>query len=132
MAAIKLSRAGLNLPDQTVGAFLFAGPTGVGKTELCKALASFLFDTEEAMQDGAPQLHANTPNNVICHYRIRKGDMEDGWAKADVIVEGSYSTGYQEHAFLQPEAGVAYIDEEDRVTVVVSGVSRVVHPNRRR
>ncbi len=52
--AIKLSRAGLKSPDlsdpnRPSGSFMFLGPTGVGKTELCKALAEFLFDTEEAM-----------------------------------------------------------------------------------
>jgi ATP-dependent Clp protease ATP-binding subunit ClpB len=47
--AIRRSRAGLSDPRRPNGSFLFLGPTGVGKTELCKALASFLFDTEEAM-----------------------------------------------------------------------------------
>lgn len=47
--AIRRSRAGLSDPNRPNGSFLFLGPTGVGKTELCKALASFLFDTEEAM-----------------------------------------------------------------------------------
>lgn len=47
--AIRRSRAGLADPNRPVGSFLFLGPTGVGKTELCKALAGFLFDTEEAM-----------------------------------------------------------------------------------
>jgi ATP-dependent Clp protease ATP-binding subunit ClpB len=47
--AIRRSRAGLADPNRPIGSFLFLGPTGVGKTELCKALAEFLFDTEEAM-----------------------------------------------------------------------------------
>ncbi len=47
--AIRRSRAGLSDPSRPNGSFLFLGPTGVGKTELCKALAEFLFDTEEAM-----------------------------------------------------------------------------------
>lgn len=47
--AIRRSRAGLADPNRPNGSFLFLGPTGVGKTELCKALAAFLFDTEEAM-----------------------------------------------------------------------------------
>ncbi|RNE90363.1 ATP-dependent chaperone ClpB [Marichromatium sp. AB31] len=47
--AIRRSRAGLSDPARPIGSFLFLGPTGVGKTELCKTLASFLFDTEEAM-----------------------------------------------------------------------------------
>ena len=47
--AVRRSRAGLSDPNRPNGSFLFLGPTGVGKTELCKALASFLFDTDEAM-----------------------------------------------------------------------------------
>jgi ATP-dependent Clp protease ATP-binding subunit ClpB len=47
--AIRRSRAGLGDPNRPYGSFMFLGPTGVGKTELCKALASFLFDTEESM-----------------------------------------------------------------------------------
>ena len=47
--AIRRSRAGLSDPDRPNGSFMFLGPTGVGKTELTKALAAFLFDTEEAM-----------------------------------------------------------------------------------
>jgi len=47
--AVRRSRAGLGDEARPIGSFLFLGPTGVGKTELCKALASFLFDTEEAM-----------------------------------------------------------------------------------
>ncbi|WP_010321658.1 ATP-dependent chaperone ClpB [Marinobacterium stanieri] len=47
--AVRRSRAGLSDPNRPNGSFLFLGPTGVGKTELCKTLASFLFDTEEAL-----------------------------------------------------------------------------------
>ncbi|BBI53325.1 chaperone protein ClpB [Vreelandella olivaria] len=47
--AVRRSRAGLSDPNRPNGSFLFLGPTGVGKTELCKSLANFLFDTEEAM-----------------------------------------------------------------------------------
>ncbi len=74
-----------------------------------------------AMQDDAPLLHPDTGSNTFCHYRIRKGDVEAAFAQADVIVEGDYHTPAQEHAYLQPEAGVAYIDAEGRVTVVVAG-----------
>ena len=79
-------------------------------------------DAIEAMKPGAPQLHPERGDSNICvHYKIRKGDVESAFAKADVIVEGEYKTPYQEHAYLQPEAGLAYIDEEGRVTVVAGG-----------
>ncbi|MBE2267719.1 MAG: molybdopterin-dependent oxidoreductase, partial [Anaerolinea sp.] len=80
-----------------------------------------VFDPELAMLDGAPQLHEDRPHNIEQYYRIRKGDLAGGWAQADVIVEGEFSTGYQEHAYLQPEAGLGYIDEQGRVTVIVAG-----------
>jgi CO/xanthine dehydrogenase Mo-binding subunit len=85
-------------------------------------------DPLEAMADGAPQLYPNAQNNVLVHYRIRHGDVEAGWEQADVIVAGEYHTGRQEHAYLQPEAGLGYIDEEGRVSVVVAG--QWVHEDR--
>jgi CO/xanthine dehydrogenase Mo-binding subunit len=78
-------------------------------------------DVERAMRDDAVQLHPDRGSNIFCHYRIRKGDVEEGFAKADVIVEGEYHTPGQEHAYLQPEAGVGYIDEDGRVTIQVAG-----------
>jgi CO/xanthine dehydrogenase Mo-binding subunit len=75
----------------------------------------------EAMKDAAPLLHPERDSNIFCHYRIRKGDVDAAFAQADVIVEGEYSTPSQEHAYLQPEAGTAYIDDEGRVTVQVAG-----------
>lgn len=80
-----------------------------------------VFSAEDALKDDAPQIHDDTPGNVLCHYRIRRGDMEAGWAAADVVVEDTYTTSWQEHAYLQPEAGLGYIDDEGRVTVVVAG-----------
>lgn len=89
-------------------------------------------DPFEALEPDAPQLHPDrkpselhpelrTEGNVISHHQIRKGDIEAGWAAADVIVEGEYHTPAQEHAYLQPEAGLSYVDGEGRVTVVVAG-----------
>jgi CO/xanthine dehydrogenase Mo-binding subunit len=78
-------------------------------------------DPLEAMKEGAPLLHPERDSNIFCHYRIRKGDVEAAFAEADVIVEGEYRTPAQEHAYLQPEAGISFIDEEGRVTVIVGG-----------
>ncbi|MGH9139382.1 MAG: xanthine dehydrogenase family protein molybdopterin-binding subunit, partial [Acidimicrobiales bacterium] len=70
---------------------------------------------------GERLVHPEAGSNVSCSYRIRKGDPDAGWAAADVIVDGIYTVPYQEHAYLQPEAGLAYVDDEGRVTVVVAG-----------
>ncbi|MGC8782695.1 MAG: xanthine dehydrogenase family protein molybdopterin-binding subunit, partial [Anaerolineae bacterium] len=67
------------------------------------------------------QLHPHSADNICYSYRIRKGDIAAGFRAADVIVEGVYRTPVQEHAYLQPEAGVAYLDEAGRVTVEVAG-----------
>ena len=79
-------------------------------------------DPLEAMKPGAPRVHEQIGDSNICvHYKIRKGNVEAGFAQADVIVEAEYRTPVQEHAYLQPEAGLAYIDEEGRITVACGG-----------
>lgn len=78
-------------------------------------------DPFEAMEADAPLLHPDLGSNVFCRYRIRKGDVDAAFAEAAVVVEGEYHTPMQEHAYLQPEAGLGYIDEEGRVTVQVAG-----------
>ncbi len=78
-------------------------------------------DPREAMREDAVLLHPDKGSNVFCRYRIRKGEVEKAFQEADVIVEGVYQTPAQEHAYLQPEAGLGYIDEEGRVTVIVGG-----------
>jgi CO/xanthine dehydrogenase Mo-binding subunit len=81
-----------------------------------------VFDPVAAMKPGAPRLHPEIGDSNICVWdKIRKGNVEAGFAQADVIVEGEYHTPYQEHAYLQPEAGLAYIDNEGRVTVECAG-----------
>lgn len=78
-------------------------------------------DPVEAMKENAVLMHPDRGSNIFEHYRIRKGDVEEAFKRADVIVEGVYQTPVQEHAYLQPEAGLGYIDEEGRVTVIVGG-----------
>ncbi|MCB8967397.1 MAG: molybdopterin-dependent oxidoreductase [Ardenticatenaceae bacterium] len=77
-------------------------------------------DIFEAMKDEVI-IHPDTDTNVLKHYKIRKGDMDAGWAAADVVIEGEYKLPYQEHAYLQPEAAVSYIDEMGRITVEIAG-----------
>lgn len=78
-------------------------------------------DPRVALQADQPLLHPDHGSNVFIKYRIRKGDVDSAFAGADVIVEGYYQTPAQEHAYLQPEAGISYVDEEGRVTVIVGG-----------
>ena len=86
-----------------------------------------IFDPFEAMQPGAPTILANYPGNQICHYRTRHGDMDSGWTQAEVVVEGVYHTGYQEHAYLQPEAGVGAEHHDLPPPRIADVVDELVH-----
>ncbi|HUV16581.1 MAG TPA: molybdopterin cofactor-binding domain-containing protein [Pelolinea sp.] len=60
-------------------------------------------------------------SNICLHDRIRKGDIDKGFSDADVVIESDYSLPHQEHVFMEPEAGLAYIDDEGRITVTCAG-----------
>jgi len=78
-------------------------------------------DPREAMQPGAPGVHPERgESNVLHSIRIRKGDVAQGFAEAAVVIEGTYVTPHVEHAYLQPEAGLGYIDDAGRVTIVAA------------
>ncbi|MEM7799367.1 MAG: xanthine dehydrogenase family protein molybdopterin-binding subunit [Chloroflexota bacterium] len=77
-------------------------------------------DPYEALADEVI-FHPENGSNLLKSYKIRKGDIESGFAQSDVIIESRYDVPMQEHAYLQPEAGVGYIDEAGRVTIEVAG-----------
>ena len=77
-----------------------------------------VFDPFEAMRPGAPVLHDYAPDNITKHIPIRVGDVEKGFAQSDLVVEETYTTQAIEHAYLEPEAGLAYVDHDDVVTIV--------------
>ncbi len=78
-------------------------------------------DMEDALRPDAPVLHPDVGSNQFGHHFLYNGDMEAGFQQADVIVESVYNTPAQEHAYLQTEAGLAYMDEDGRVAVVTTG-----------
>ena len=91
-----------------------------------------LSDPRDSLKPDAPQLHPKYPGvsyhpelvfegNIASRHRIRRGDVDAAFAQAAVVVESEYEIPGQEHIFLQPEAGVGYVDEEGRVTVITSG-----------
>jgi CO/xanthine dehydrogenase Mo-binding subunit len=82
-----------------------------------------------AMAPGAPLVHEERGSNVLFHMPIRKGDVAQALAAADVVLEDEFATTWQEHAFLQPEAGIAYLDEQGRVVVETAG--QWLHEDRR-
>jgi CO/xanthine dehydrogenase Mo-binding subunit len=81
-----------------------------------------VFNPIEARKPGAPVIQEAYPNNIQTHQHIRRGDVDAVFAMDDVvIVESGYFTPHQEHAYLQPEAGMGYIDDQGRVTVHSTG-----------
>ncbi len=78
-------------------------------------------DVEEALEPGAPVLHPDLGSNLFGHHILYNGDVAEGFGQADVTVEAVYNTPAQEHAYLQTDAGLAYIDECGRVAVVTTG-----------
>jgi CO/xanthine dehydrogenase Mo-binding subunit len=78
-------------------------------------------DVEAARQPDAPLIHPDKESNSYYHFRINKGDVEVAFEKADLIIEDEYRTPAQEHAYLAPEAGLGYLDEEGRITIAVAG-----------
>ena len=85
-------------------------------------------NARKAMEPGAPLVHAERASNVLEHMRIRRGNVDDAFARAAVIVEGEFTTSWQEHAYLQPDAGIAYY-EGDRLVVETAG--QWLHEDRR-
>ncbi len=85
-----------------------------------------LFDPRIAQDDGVPVIHDYAPNNLIKHIPVRKGDIKAGFAEADLILEDDFSTQQVEHAYLEPEAGIAYVDPDD-VVVVISPSQNITH-----
>lgn len=77
-----------------------------------------VFDPADAAEPDAVIVQGT--DNRVGSYRIRKGDVEAGFAAADVIVENSFGTQFIEHAFLEPEVGLAWVDENDVVNIRTS------------
>ncbi len=75
-----------------------------------------VMDMDGALAEGAPQLHADRPDNILTSGLVRKGDPVAGLDASDVVVEGSWETGYVEHAYIEPEAGYA-VRVGDRIEI---------------
>lgn len=77
-----------------------------------------VYDPDEALKPGAPIVQGR--DNIVAEHKIKKGDYEKGLAEADLIVENTFKTPFQEHAFLEPEVGLAWTDENQVVNIRVS------------
>ncbi len=81
-----------------------------------------------AMREGAHLVHESRGTNVLEHVRIRKGDVDAAFASADVVLEETFETSWQEHAYLQPDAGIAYCEDE---RVIVETAGQWLHEDRK-
>ena len=86
-------------------------------------------DARAALAAGAPLVHEQLGSNQLLHIPIRKGDAARAFAEADVVLEDTFTTSWQEHAYLQPEAGIAFLDEQGRVVIETAG--QWLHEDRR-
>ena len=77
-----------------------------------------VFDPEEALKPGAPIVQGD--DNIVAEHRIRKGDVAAGMAGADLVIENSFRTQFIEHAFIEPEVGLAWVDENEVINIRVS------------
>ena len=76
-----------------------------------------VFDPLASLQPGAPVVYE--PDNVVSRWKIRKGDVEAGFAVADEIVENTFRVPFIDHAYIEPEAGVAWVDERGVINIRV-------------
>ena len=86
-------------------------------------------DPRAALAADAPLVHEHLRTNQLFHFPLRRGDVKRALAEADLVLEDTFTTTWQEHAFLQPEAGIAYIDEQGRLVLETAG--QWLHEDRR-
>ncbi len=83
-----------------------------------------LLSPQVAMKDGAPLLHKGLYNNIICHHKVRRGDIDSALKNADLIIEKEFSMPFVEHAYLEPEGSVCVPQYGGRIEVYGS----IQHP----
>ena len=104
--------------------------TGLVKIKT-KALPA-VFEIQDAMKDNAPIVQPDHPvakGNVLTHLKIRKGDVDKGFAEADIILENTYETQFIDHAYLEPDAG--YVVPNPDGSITCTGPTQCPHMVRR-
>ncbi len=86
-------------------------------------------DPDVALAPGSPLVHPARGSNLLLHIPIRKGDVEAALGAADVVISGTFSTQWQEHAFLQPEAATSWVEPDG--TVIIETAGQWLHEDRR-
>ncbi len=78
-----------------------------------------VYDPREALKEGAYLVSSEDDSNLIMETKVEKGDVASVWDQCDIIVENDYYTSPHEHAYLEPEAGMAWLDQDDIITLRV-------------
>lgn len=104
-------------------AFIVAESQSSCKEALKKIIVNYedipaVFDPIEAMKENSPKVHGES--NIMYHYKLRTGDLEEGYKNSYVIAENTYKTHMVDHAFLQPEAGLSYVEEDGTLVLAVA------------
>ena len=86
------------------------------KVEVVYEDLPFVNNPEEALKPYAPLIHEK--GNLLLEFHVVKGDVQAGFKEAEVIVEETYTTTWIDHAYLEPDAGISFLDEKGRVTVI--------------
>jgi len=74
-----------------------------------------VFDPEEALKPGAPEVHPG--GNLVCHHKLRRGNIEEGFKEAEIVLERTYRTSRVYHAALEPEAAIAILEPTGEITI---------------
>lgn len=81
-----------------------------------------VYDIEMALKPGAPLIHPAQSNNELCHHHLVKGNIEDGFGEADVIIEREYSTPFVEHAYIETESLAAVPNERNSLVTIYGSI----------
>ena len=76
-----------------------------------------VFDPHDALEPGAPVIYE--PDNLVARWKIRRGDVDRGMSAADLIVENTFHVPFQDHAYIEPEAGLAWMDGQGVINIRV-------------
>ena len=81
-----------------------------------------IFDPEEAAKKDTSLIHSGLENNQVIHHRLRKGDLEKGFAQAEIILEREYTTQFVEHSYIEPEAIIAVPYEHNSLVTIYGSI----------
>jgi CO/xanthine dehydrogenase Mo-binding subunit len=79
-----------------------------------------VFSIEEALAEGAPLVHDDVAGNLLQHTKVRKGNIDEGFANSKIIVEDTYMTQRVEHMYIEPETSLAHLDEKGVMNIYTS------------